>query len=49
VLSKQSAKQFPDLSRRFHLGDVHGRLHGPPILLRISIVDNLNLLLDWQS
>lgn len=27
VLSKESAKQFPDLSRRFNLTDVHGRLH----------------------
>jgi hypothetical protein len=27
VLSKESAKQFPDLSRRLHLADVHGRLH----------------------
>lgn len=27
VLSKENAKQSPDLSRRFHLADVHGRLH----------------------
>jgi hypothetical protein len=27
VLSKESAKQFPDLSRRLHLADGRGRLH----------------------
>jgi hypothetical protein len=27
VLSKENAKQSPDLSRRFHLPDFHGRLH----------------------
>ena len=48
VLSKEDAEQFPDRSRRFQLADVRGRLHAT-ILLRSSIVDNLNLLLDWQS
>jgi hypothetical protein len=27
VLSKESAEQSPDFSRRFHMGDVHGCLH----------------------
>jgi hypothetical protein len=48
VLSKESAKQSPDLSLRFNLAYIDGRLH-PTILLRVSIVDKLNLLLDWQS